>query len=198
MADPNPLFIQLIATLDEERQAIREDLQQVVRLGTVDVLPLERIRRSLVELEAQAQALIAMMLERDASVGEMDQAQDLAAFFQYVSTQVTSLIELAREQGRGQRLPGAPRLRHLHLVPDARGGPMSDEEMLQTLRAARDALQRSLRNAIQQADLDDPEALDRMLLAQQRLEDAEDRLATEEAKQPPVQGPKDRRRPPPS
>lgn len=75
---------------------------------------------------------------------------------------------------------------------------MSDDEMLQTLRAARDALQTSLQAAIRQADLDDLEALDQMLLAQQRLQDAEDRLAVEEAKRPPVQGSKDRRRPSPS
>ena len=161
------------------------------------MLSLERIRRSLVELEAQAEALIMTMLEREAGIGEMDQAQELAGFFQYVSAQVTSLVELAREQGQGKNTPGAPRARHLHLVSDARGAPMSDDDMLQTLRAARDALQKSLRDAIQQADLDDPEALDRMLLAQQQLEEAEDRLAFEEAKRPPVQGPKDRRRPSP-
>jgi len=78
---------------------------------------------------------------------------------------------------------------------------MSDDEMLQTLRAARDALQKALHDAIRQADpddLDDPEALDRMLLAQPRLQNAEDRLANEEVKRPPVQGPKDLRRPSPS
>ena len=75
---------------------------------------------------------------------------------------------------------------------------MSDDEMLQTLRAARDALQTSLRAAIRQADLDDPDVMDRMLLAQQQLQEAEDRLAFEEAKHPPIQGPKDRRRPSPS
>ena len=72
---------------------------------------------------------------------------------------------------------------------------MSDDEMLQTLRAARDALQTSLREAIRQADLDDPDAMDRILLAQQRLQDLHDKLASEEAKHPLIQGPKDRRRP---
>ena len=87
-----------MATLDEERQAVLGELKQVASRRSVDVLALERIRRSLVELEAQAEALSVAMLEREASLGEMDQAQDLAAFFQYVSTQVTSLIELARGQ----------------------------------------------------------------------------------------------------
>jgi multidrug efflux pump subunit AcrA (membrane-fusion protein) len=197
MASLNPLFIQLLATLDQERQTVLGELRQVAGRRSADVLALECIRRSLVELEAQAEALIVTMLERGAGISEVDQAQELAGFFQYVSAQVTSLVELAREQGQGSKTPGAPHPRHLHLVPDARGEPMSDDEMLQTLRAARDALQKSLRDAIQQADLDDPEALDRMLLAQQQLEEAEDRLAFEEAKRPPVQGPKDRRRPSP-
>ena len=130
MADPNPLFIQLLATLDQERQTVQEDLRRVASMKSADVLALERIRRSLVELEAQAQALIVTMLEREASVGEMDQAQELAAFFQYVRAQVASLVELAREQGRGEKPPREPHPHHLHLVLTARGEPMSDDDVL--------------------------------------------------------------------
>jgi hypothetical protein len=87
-----------MATLYEERQVVLGELKQAASRRSVDVLALEHIRRSLVELEAQAAALIETMLEQRATTGEMGQAQDLAAFFQYVRAQVTSLVELARGQ----------------------------------------------------------------------------------------------------
>ena len=63
---------------------------------------------------------------------------------------------------------------------------MPEDDPLQTLRAARDALRTSLKAAVHQGSIMDPDALDRMLRAHEALQKADQRLALEEAKRAPL------------
>lgn len=94
MTEHETTFAQMIATLQEGRQAIRTQLQQMDEREDIGWASLEVLQQSTYELRDQADLLLAMIAERGAEEAEMIAAQELVLFFKHTSVRMMTLAEM--------------------------------------------------------------------------------------------------------
>ena len=96
MADRDRLFSEVIAPLQEVRQTLSPELERLSRAPYLDTRALVVLDRTLLQYAAQADALVAIMVETRASGELVDVAKDLVTFFASARKQITSMLVVGR------------------------------------------------------------------------------------------------------
>jgi Asp-tRNA(Asn)/Glu-tRNA(Gln) amidotransferase C subunit len=99
------LFAEMLATLQEARRVVEDELQTLAQARFLDRDRLARVEVSAREYEEQADALAKMMSSRDAPEPLVDEAEDLFDYFRQIEERAEAIIEAGiNEAEEGQRL----------------------------------------------------------------------------------------------
>ena len=97
MAEIEVLFSEMLATLQEGRRVVEDELQTLARARFLDRDRLARMEESARGFEEQADLLARMMVDRDAPEALVDEAEDLFDYFRQIEERVEGLIEVGQE-----------------------------------------------------------------------------------------------------
>ena len=93
------LFSHMTATLSQAQQAAEDELERLAKAPVPDMDRLAHLGRSVGEFSYNADALLVLMLERDADGGLMSIAEVLVDFFRDTDERITALLKAGRGCG---------------------------------------------------------------------------------------------------
>jgi hypothetical protein len=96
MFEMDPLFREMIRTLQAAKTSVEYELEILSQTEQVDQNSLERIAQSSAAFYVQAVGLVAMMGERDAEPEMIEQANDLVDYFEDTADRLERLAQLGR------------------------------------------------------------------------------------------------------
>ena len=96
MAEMEPLFQELIATLRDARTAVNSELEPLVEAQAADKETLLRIPTSVRSFGDQAGSLYDMLIARDADAAWIEEAEDLHHFFRSTEEQIAAMVGTGR------------------------------------------------------------------------------------------------------